>query len=152
VLELPFAEGSFDLVVSAWVIETVTDPRLAVSELLRALAPDGRLLYTFCSLPRGWVARARTAPLHAAVKRGFAGEFLDEQRTPWHDCESSQRRRLAAGSRPRSRSPSAAPWTRPCCPPMRRARISSEPSDPIVEPQCCLWCAAQGLTRRPLTD
>ncbi len=61
VLDLPFADGSFDVVVSAWVIETVTDPLAAVTE------------------------------------HGFAGEFLDEQHTPWHHCESSHRRRFRGG-------------------------------------------------------
>lgn len=34
---LPFAAERFDLVVSAWVIETVEDPMAAVSEMLRVL-------------------------------------------------------------------------------------------------------------------
>ncbi len=96
-LELPFADGSFDLAVSAWVIETVTDPQLAVTELLRVLAPGGRLVYTFCSLPDGWFSRAGSALLRAGVEHGFAGEFLDEEHTPWHDCGSSHRRRFRGG-------------------------------------------------------
>lgn len=97
VLELPFADGSFDVVVSAWVIETVTDPLAAVTELLRVLAPDGLVVYTFCSLPQGWVSRTGSALLRTGVKHGFAGEFLDEQHTPWHHCESSHRRRFRGG-------------------------------------------------------
>ncbi len=34
VLDLPFPDNSFDLVVSSWVIETVPDPLKAVSEYL----------------------------------------------------------------------------------------------------------------------
>lgn len=89
VLELPFTDDSFDIVVSAWVIETVPDPVRAVREYLRVLQPAGRVLYTFCSLPDGWFSRAGSAWLRAAVERGFAGEFLTGERVPWHDCSSS---------------------------------------------------------------
>lgn len=96
-LDLPFADDSFDLVVCGWVIETVSDPRLAVTELLRVLAPGGRLVYTFCSLPDGWFSRAGSALLRACVEHGFAGEFLDEEHTPWHDCRHSHRQRFRGG-------------------------------------------------------
>jgi ubiquinone/menaquinone biosynthesis C-methylase UbiE len=96
-LELPFADDSFDVVVSAWVIETVPDPLAAVTELVRVLAPDGLLVYTFCSLPEGWVSRAGSTLLRAAVEHGFAGEFLDDTHTPWHDCASSHRHSFRGG-------------------------------------------------------
>ena len=89
VLELPFADDMFDVVVSAWVIETVPDPMRAVSEYLRVLNPAGHILYTFCSLPGGWFSRAVSAWLRNAVRRGFAGQFLDGEHTPWHDCDRS---------------------------------------------------------------
>lgn len=97
VLELPFADDSFDIVVSAWVIETVVDPLAAVTELLRVLTPGGRLVYTFCSLPESWASRTGSTLLRAVVKHGFAGEFLDETHTPWHDCARSHRRRFHGG-------------------------------------------------------
>lgn len=97
VLELPFADGTFDVVVSAWVIETVPDPMRAVSEYLRVINPDGHVFYTFCSLPRGWFSRAGSAWLRAAVQRGFAGEFLDGESTPWHDCARSRLLRFSHG-------------------------------------------------------
>lgn len=97
VLELPFADESFDLVVSAWVIETVGDPGRAVREYLRVLKPGGLITYTFCSLPSGWFSRAGSAWLRDAVQRGFAGEFLDAERTPWHDCDRSHLARFRHG-------------------------------------------------------
>ena len=97
VLDLPFADASFDVVVSAWVIETLPDPMRAVQEYLRVLHPDGQLLYTFCSLPHGWFSRAGSAWLRAAVHRGFAGDFLDGEHTPWHDCERSHLQRFSHG-------------------------------------------------------
>ena len=41
---LPFADDSFDTVVSTLVLCTVRDPDRAISEIRRVLRPDGRLL------------------------------------------------------------------------------------------------------------
>ena len=97
VIDLPFPDDRFDIVVSAWVIETLPDPLAAVREYLRVLSPSGHLFYTFCSLPDGWFSRAGSALLRSAIRRGFAGEFLPEQRTPWHDCAHSHRIRFRGG-------------------------------------------------------
>jgi ubiquinone/menaquinone biosynthesis C-methylase UbiE len=43
--DLPFADGSFDTVVSTLVLCTVTDPQRAVAEVARVLRPGGRLLF-----------------------------------------------------------------------------------------------------------
>ncbi len=61
VLELPFPDDSFDVVISGWVIETVPDAIAAVREYLRVINADGYVLYTFCSLPDG-SSRAPAAP------------------------------------------------------------------------------------------
>ncbi len=45
-LELPFADGTFETVLSTEVIEHTTDPERAVSELVRVLAPGGLLVLT----------------------------------------------------------------------------------------------------------
>jgi SAM-dependent methyltransferase len=42
---LPFADASFDTVVSTLVLCTVADPRRAVAEVARVLRPGGRLLF-----------------------------------------------------------------------------------------------------------
>ncbi len=91
VQRLPFRDECFDVVVSSWVIETVADPRQAVSEYLRVLAQDGQVLYTFCTRPESPMARLRTLLLRAVVRVGFAGHFLQTDRTPWHDCANSHR-------------------------------------------------------------
>lgn len=46
VLDLPFPDGAFDLVLSTEVIEHTTDPRRAVREFARVLAPGGKLVLT----------------------------------------------------------------------------------------------------------
>ena len=43
---LPFADGTFDAVVAAEVLEHLPDDRLAMSELVRVLKPGGRLAVT----------------------------------------------------------------------------------------------------------
>jgi SAM-dependent methyltransferase len=43
--ELPFADASFDTVVSTLVLCTVSDPQRAVAEVVRVLRPGGRLLF-----------------------------------------------------------------------------------------------------------
>jgi SAM-dependent methyltransferase len=53
--ELPFADGSFDTVVSTLVLCTVSDPRRAVAEVARVLRPGGRLLFLeHVRADRGW--------------------------------------------------------------------------------------------------
>lgn len=91
VLDFPFDDGTFDVVVSGWVIETVPDPLTAVTEYLRVINDDGYVLYTFCSLPNGWLSRAGTALLRGIIEHRFAGHFLRTEETPWHDCERSRR-------------------------------------------------------------
>jgi ubiquinone/menaquinone biosynthesis C-methylase UbiE len=97
VLDLPFPDNAFDIVVSSWVIETVPDPTKAVSEYLRVINDTGSVLYTFCSLPRGWVSRAGTALLRTTIEHRFGGNFLPPERTPWHDCDRSCKLRSHAG-------------------------------------------------------
>jgi ubiquinone/menaquinone biosynthesis C-methylase UbiE len=94
---LPFGDDCFDLVVSSWVIETLPDPRRAVQEYLRVLAPHGHVVYTFCSLPQGWLSRAGSFFLRKAVERGFAGHFIDAESTPYHDCDASRLERFRGG-------------------------------------------------------
>jgi len=87
---LPFADGTFDVVMSAWVIETVDSPAIAVTEMLRVLRPGGLVAYSFCSRPVRRGDRWRTGPTRAVVHALFAGHFLRQEQTPFHDCASSR--------------------------------------------------------------
>ena len=68
---LPFADGAFDLVCSAWVLEHVDLPRAFVKEINRVLAPGGRFAFL---TPNGrnpvtWIIRAIPNGLHPAIMR-----------------------------------------------------------------------------------
>src|SRR5215216_1403824 len=41
---LPLADGTFDAAVCGWVLEHFTDPRPALREMARVLAPRGKML------------------------------------------------------------------------------------------------------------
>jgi SAM-dependent methyltransferase len=69
---LPFANGTVDTVVSTLVLCTVDDPRLALSEIARVLAPDGQLLFIE-HIRSGSRARARWQDRLEAPWRAFAG-------------------------------------------------------------------------------
>jgi 2-polyprenyl-3-methyl-5-hydroxy-6-metoxy-1,4-benzoquinol methylase len=97
VLDLPFEDGTFDVVVSAWVIEPCPTRCGQSASISASWHPDGHVFYTFCSMPHGWFSRAGSAWLRNAVQRGFAGEFIDRQHTPWHDCDRSHLLRFNHG-------------------------------------------------------
>jgi SAM-dependent methyltransferase len=68
---LPFADGSFDLICSAWVLEHVDMPRAFMREIHRVLAPGGRFAFV---TPNGrnpvtWLIRAIPNKLHPAIMR-----------------------------------------------------------------------------------
>jgi 2-polyprenyl-3-methyl-5-hydroxy-6-metoxy-1,4-benzoquinol methylase len=59
VLQLPFRDGAFDVLLSTEVIEHTPDPRAALTELARVVKPGGRLVVTTpCKL---WEPVVRTA-------------------------------------------------------------------------------------------
>jgi SAM-dependent methyltransferase len=62
---LPFADASFDTVVSALVLCTVTDQARALAEAKRVLKPDGRLLFLEHVRGEGLLGRAQDVILPA---------------------------------------------------------------------------------------
>ncbi len=54
ICELPFAGGSFDLVLATDIVEHVADDVAAIAELRRVLKPGGHLLLTVPTFPLLW--------------------------------------------------------------------------------------------------
>jgi len=55
---LPFADASFDTVVTAWTLCSIADPALALTETRRVLKPGGRLVFVEHGLaPQPGIAR-----------------------------------------------------------------------------------------------
>jgi ubiquinone/menaquinone biosynthesis C-methylase UbiE len=76
---LPFADASFDIVMSTWALETLGEERaFALVELIRVLKPGGILCYCVCSWPASpsLLLRARTIVTRLAIKWFFYGRFL----------------------------------------------------------------------------
>jgi len=65
---LPYADGTFDVVVAVSTFEFVTDARKAINELARVLAPDGRVI----------VVTPGQSPLLDLALRVFTGESAAE--------------------------------------------------------------------------
>lgn len=71
--ELPFRDGSFDLVVSAWVVEHLDDPEGAFREIHRVLRPGGKVVFL---TPNAWnystwIIRLVPNRRHARLARRF---------------------------------------------------------------------------------
>ena len=73
---LPFEDAAFDLIVSAWMLESVASVDAVIEECLRVLAPTGTILLCFCSTPDSALGRARWAPFSYVLRRGFSGRTV----------------------------------------------------------------------------
>lgn len=78
--DLPFADGAFDLVLCAEVLEHLVHPLEAVAEIRRVLRPGGRLIVTVPNVAY-WRQRADMALFGRWNPRGDA----ESTRRPWRD-------------------------------------------------------------------
>jgi SAM-dependent methyltransferase len=78
VLEMPFAQDSFELAVSLDVIEHLHDDRCALRELRRVVAPGGRLLVTVPAYQRLWSRHDEINHHHRRYNRGTLLEAAEE--------------------------------------------------------------------------
>lgn len=71
---LPFPDGSFDLVTCAWALETIPDRGRAIREMLRVTRPNGWICTVFCA------QTSQTSLLGKAMRRAVefrqTGRFL----------------------------------------------------------------------------
>jgi ubiquinone/menaquinone biosynthesis C-methylase UbiE len=95
---LPFADNSFEVVISTWVIEIMDDPRAVVQEFIRVIKPDGVVIYAFCSLPEGMPGQVLKSVLSKATsKEGPLTHLLSEREQPFHRCAFSRLEQFAGG-------------------------------------------------------
>ncbi len=98
VRHLPFADHTFDVVVSTWVIEIMANPRAVVQEFIRVVKPGGVVIYAFCSLSAGAPGRVfKYVMTQATSKDGPLTHLLSERERPFHRCDYSSLRQFAGG-------------------------------------------------------
>jgi demethylmenaquinone methyltransferase/2-methoxy-6-polyprenyl-1,4-benzoquinol methylase len=94
--KLPFEDGAFDTVVSAFMMRNVGDRRSAYREVARVLKPGGRFLQLELSKPHNPLMRAgyllyfhRGMPLLAALfsKHHESFQYLSESIDRWPEAE-----------------------------------------------------------------
>ncbi|MEV4279165.1 class I SAM-dependent methyltransferase [Actinoplanes xinjiangensis] len=78
---LPFADGSFDTVVSALSLCAIADPRAAIAEMWRVLAPGGRLLL-FDHVASTWPPVYAVQWLIERISIPGAGEHFTRRQLP----------------------------------------------------------------------
>jgi ubiquinone/menaquinone biosynthesis C-methylase UbiE len=98
VRHLPFADNTFDGVVSTWVIEIMDDPRAVVQEFIRVIKPNGIVISAFCSLPEGLPGQVLTSVMRkVSSKQSPLTHLLSLQEGPFHHCEFSSLTRFVGG-------------------------------------------------------
>lgn len=97
ITKLPYPDRSFDVVLSTWTLETLPDPRQAVSEFLRLLKDDGVIIYSFSTKPDGRLDRLYARLLEEWSANTLRGRFLRQDERPYHTCEHSRLITFARG-------------------------------------------------------
>jgi len=97
ITRLPYPDRSFDVVLSTWTLETLTDPRRAVREFLRVIKDDGLVIYAFSSRPEAGLSRVYGRLLEEWAAGTLHGRFLAPEEQPYHTCEHSRLMTFARG-------------------------------------------------------
>lgn len=79
ITELPFRDGSYDLVICSDVIEHIKDDAKAVSELARVLAQNGTLIVT---VPYDSKNNAKIFPMFGHERPGYSAEEMRKMIEP----------------------------------------------------------------------
>lgn len=88
---LPFSDGTFDLIISQWVIEHLPDPNLCFSEFYRVLKKDGRLTLVTNSIYNPIMLFSSLLPegLRDNIKKGLLPPDIEEDTFPtYYNCNS----------------------------------------------------------------
>ena len=105
-MDLPFADGGFDVVTISFGIRNVHDVDLALTEMLRVLKPGGRLVICEFSTPtceafslvyKEYLMRALPAVARAVSSNPEAYVYLAESIRAWPNQEAFAHQILGAG-------------------------------------------------------
>jgi SAM-dependent methyltransferase len=129
---LPFADASFDLVVSAGVLDSVNDVPGALTLIRRVLRPDGLFLGAFAgagsvtALKAAFMAAEPAARFHPQIDVRSAGDLLTRAgfAMPVADVETLTVRYAGIGNLLRDLRGMAAGNLLPGAPPLTRATIA----------------------------
>jgi geranylgeranyl reductase family protein len=94
---LPYPDNSFDVITSTWALETLEEPKKAVTEFLRIINEDGYVIYVFHSLPSNITGRLYTYLIKRLLKKKFELRFLTPEERPFHKCGRSSIASFAGG-------------------------------------------------------
>lgn len=94
---LPYADGTFDVVISTWMLETLADPHAAVRECLRVIKSDGFVIYAFASRPARGLERLYGRLLEEWSAGTLDARFLAPADQPYHTCAHSRLMTFARG-------------------------------------------------------
>lgn len=99
--DLPFDDGSMDVIIASEVVEHLPEPKRVFSELSRALAPGGLLLLTMpieSHTPAHMHTLNSAKDLSSLIEK--AGLTISSMETKWHVAYGDDRKHIFAAARP----------------------------------------------------
>jgi len=96
--QLPFADNTFDAVISTWVLECFSQPHRIAEEYIRVINEDGFVAYSFITIPRKSVKKM-TDEFAGQMSEASteARHFLRPARMPFHQCSRSSLSQFRGG-------------------------------------------------------
>lgn len=88
-IKLPYKDNHFDLVLSAWSLERMKNPKKVVSEFLRIIKTDGYVICLFSNLPEKGIGKMLGSLINQAVSEKGSEQLNAKEEAPYHNCPRS---------------------------------------------------------------